>query len=225
MKSKPHRLLVVAHPDDETIFFGGLLLRKQSLPWRVICVTDGNADGRGKERAKEFQKACRLIARTKGEQWNYPDRFPDRLPVAELCARLQSGPLPQEIYTHGPLGEYGHPHHQDVCLAVHRAFPQRKIFSPAWNVKPDFSLQLTAKEAKVKTKVFGEVYRKETDRFLNILPLSLVESYVRFENHEVESIVPFMRGEGKIDSKKIVRHLWLAKKLPELRNRWATRLL
>lgn len=124
MKAKAYRLLVVAHPDDETIFFGGLLQKEKSLPWKVICVTDGNADSRGKERAEEFLKATKLFGVKDTEHWNYPDLFTSRLPLKEITERLSTLPKPKEVYTHGPIGEYGHPHHQDVCLATYRAFPK-----------------------------------------------------------------------------------------------------
>ena len=142
-QAKPYRLLVVAHPDDETIFFSGVLQTKRDLPWRLICLTDANADGRGAERHRELQAAAKLLGVRKVEQWDYPDRYPDRLPVDEIAARLRAFPAPREVYAHGPLGEYGHPHHQDACLAAHRAFPKIKIFSPAWNCDADFVVPLT----------------------------------------------------------------------------------
>ena len=53
-KAQAYRLLVVAHPDDETIFFAGVIQSKRDLPWHLVCLTDGNADGRGKERHLEL---------------------------------------------------------------------------------------------------------------------------------------------------------------------------
>ena len=81
---KAFRLLVVAHPDDESIFFAGAIQSLRDLPWHVICVTDGNADGRGAERAQEFATATKLLGVKKAEQWTYADKFPGRLPVNEV---------------------------------------------------------------------------------------------------------------------------------------------
>ncbi len=224
MKAKAYRLLVVAHPDDETIFFSGLLMRKRSVPWKVVCVTDGNADGRGKERAEEFRAATKLLGVTKAEHWDFPDRFPGRLPVDEIAARLREFSAPKEIYTHGPLGEYGHPHHQDTALAVHRAFPRGAIYSPAWNSRPDRVVKMSPSEYKKKTRAFAEIYAKETHSFLNVLPNNAVETYTRFRGYEVEALVGFLRGERELDPKSLDRHAWMATLLPKLKEKLSVRL-
>ncbi len=224
MKAKAYRLLVVAHPDDETIFFGGLLLRERKLPWKVVCVTDGNADARGMERAQEFLAATKILGVKATEHWNYPDIFPNRLPVQEIAERLSTFPLPREVYTHGPLGEYGHPHHQDVCLAVHRAFKKVEIFSPAWNCLPEKIVKLTPGEFKKKLRAFAEVYAKETGRFLNILPASSVETFTRFSLREVEALVSFLRREKDLDASAVKHLRWTTPQLLGLRDKLETRL-
>lgn len=224
MKAKAYRLLVVAHPDDETIFFGGLLQREKSLPWKVVCVTDGNADGRGAERSDEFSRATKLFGVKKTEHWNFPDLFPNRLPITEITERLSTFAPPKEVYTHGPIGEYGHPHHQDVCLATHRAFPKLKIFSPAWNCMPDKVIKLSPAEFKKKSKAYSEIYYKETSRFMNILPDTSVEAFARFSLNEVESLVGYFRHENELDLKAIRHFSWLAPLLPALREKLEVRL-
>ncbi|MCO5144037.1 MAG: PIG-L family deacetylase [Oligoflexia bacterium] len=224
MKEKAYRLLVVAHPDDETIFFGGLVQKKRDLPWHLICVTDGNADGRGEERKKELKEAAKILGIKSLEHWTYADKFPDRLPVEEITERLKELPLPKEIYTHGPLGEYGHPHHQDVCLATYRAFSTKKVYSPAWNVAPSEVIQLTPKQFAKKTYAFAEIYRKETSQFLNILPNSAVETFKRFTNEEVEALVCFIRREVSLNEKSLVEHKWTKEILPSLRDKLEKRL-
>jgi LmbE family N-acetylglucosaminyl deacetylase len=224
MKMKPYRLLVVAHPDDETIFFGGLLQRERSLPWKVICVTDGNFENRGEDRKKEFLAATKLLGVKQTEHWNFPDRFPDRLSVEEITAQLRDLEKPKEIYTHGPFGEYGHPHHQDVCLATHLAFPKLKIFSPAWNCQADKVIKLSQTEYKKKTKAYEEIYFKETSRFLNMVPNTAVETFSHFTLAEVKTIVRFLRKEEELKPGTMKKFSWLEDQLPSLRDRWAVKL-
>lgn len=56
-------LLVVAHPDDETMFFGptifNLLERNKSVV--ILCMSNGNADNRGPQRELEFAKVVRSL--------------------------------------------------------------------------------------------------------------------------------------------------------------------
>ncbi|MGZ3700859.1 MAG: PIG-L family deacetylase [Bdellovibrionota bacterium] len=225
MKAKSYRLLVVAHPDDETIFFSGVLLTKRDLPWHVICLTDGNADGRGTERHAELLAATKLLGVKTVEQWDYRDIFAQRLPVDEIAARLRALPPPKEVFAHGPMGEYGHPHHQDACLATHRAFGDKlKIFSPAWNCQADFVVQLTAAQFRKKTFAFAEIYAKETSRFVNVLPNMPVEGFRRFRLEEVEALAGYMRRERTLKPGELKDTAWAAKMLPELRDKLETRL-
>jgi LmbE family N-acetylglucosaminyl deacetylase len=223
-KAKAYRLLVVAHPDDETIFFSGVLQSKRDLPWHLICLTDGNADGRGKERHRELLAAAKLLGVKFVDHWSYPDIYPNRLPVEEIAPRLRALPVPAEVYSHGPLGEYGHPHHQDACLATHRAFPRQRIFSPAWNCQADFVVQLTPAQFRKKTYAFAEIYGKETSRFVNILPNMPVEGYRRFRADEVEALAGFLRREKNLQAKSLHETGWAAKMLPALRDKLETRL-
>lgn len=218
------RLLVVAHPDDETIFFAGLIQSLKDLPWHIVCVTDGNADGRGKERAAEFKAATKLFGVKNIEHWDYPDKFPDRLPVEKITERLKKIGNVKEVYTHGPMGEYGHPHHQDVCLATHRAFPKKKIYSPAWNSQVDKIIKLSPKQYEKKTNAFIQIYRKETLGFLNILPNNGFECFKKYSTEEVESLVGFLRREGELEKKKLKNLKWLTEDFPQLRAKLETRL-
>src|ERR1043165_2582375 len=97
-KPKKYNLLVVAHPDDESIFFAGLVLQKRSHPWRVLCVTDGNADGNGAARAADFAEACKQLKVKDFAMLGFKDKFEERLPLNELIALLQKE-NPNEIYT------------------------------------------------------------------------------------------------------------------------------
>lgn len=207
MSKKKYNLLVVAHPDDESIFFAGLLLQKRKLPWRVLCVTDGNADQQGAQRAQDFASACKLLGVKDFAILGFKDQFEVRLPLDELVDVLKKE-SPQEIFTHGPVGEYGHPHHQDVCVAVHRAFPRKKVWSVAYNCQPDLHITLTPRAYALKRRILGEIYKSETKRFMNFVPATFAEGYCRFSSREVETIYRYYTQKELPKKKDLKKYAW-----------------
>jgi len=195
-----YRLLVVAHPDDETIYFGGLLQRLKDKPWLVVLATDGNADGGGKKRLKDFQKALKRLKVKSCVRLNLPDRYKMRLDVKYISNALLDLPRPFEVYTHGILGEYGHPHHQDVCMATHMAFERKTpIYQVAHNAFPEKSIHLNQKEYKKKSEILVDIYGSETQRFLMLLPCQHSEGFLKVSLGETQAIYKF----------------WTKKKLPK----------
>lgn len=210
-RANSYNLLCVAHPDDETIFFGGLLQRKQTRPWTVICMTDGNADGEGKKRRKQFEKACRDLGVANAEWWGYQDAYEKRLPAEEIASRLVALPTPKEVFTHGIIGEYGHPHHQDVSYAVHTAFEDHpKLMACAYNAAPDMSVQLSRKEFETKSRILTEIYGSETQRFLNLLPSTSAESFLKLDRAEVQAVYDYFAHNRPLRQKDLRAYKWLA---------------
>lgn len=208
MSQTKTNLLVVAHPDDESLFFAGLLMRKRNRPWKVICATDGNADGNGKRRQRDFIEACRLLKVHRSEIWGLSDRFEERLPVDSIIQRLRDEPV-GDVFTHGPLGEYGHPHHQDVCLAVHRAFPAKKVYCLAYNCEPDVVIRLRPKEYAIKRKILGEIYRSETQRFLNFVPATWAEGFCQLSPREVEAVYAYFTQKRLPTRSELKKLRWM----------------
>ena len=210
---KKCNLVVVAHPDDETLFFGGLIMANRRSNWRVVCATDGNADGLGRTRHDQFARACRALGVRKFEFLDLPDRYESRLSQRELQSRLaelyerirREHVTLQEVYTHGPLGEYGHPHHQDVSLAVHETFSRVnrsaqksiKIWGVAYNCAPDRIFKLPTAQFKKKCHILAKIYLGETSRFIQYLPVTSVETFARFNLAEVRVLHEFFAGSMK----------------------------
>lgn len=217
MSKQKYALLVVAHPDDESIFFAGLLMSQRTLPWLVICITDGNADEMGSERANQFKKACGLL-KAKYNHWDFKDRFESRLDINDIVKRLHLLAVPAVVYTHGILGEYGHPHHQDVSFAVHKAFDKKaKVYSVAYNLYPERQIKLTKAQYKIKTKILTQVYQSETLRFLNFLPLTSTEGFLSTSLAEVEHIYSYFIGKSELTKTKLKIFLHLYDYLKERR--------
>lgn len=217
-----YNLVCVAHPDDETLFFGGLLLRQAAdrLPWVVVCVTfDGDQD-----RKRQFFEACRSLGVERPMWWEFPDKYEVRLNLEELRERLRTefAETPHSVYTHGIVGEYGHPHHQDVSYAVHSVFRGHpRLFAVAYNVLPEFEIRLSAEEFAKKGQILTKVYSSETSRFLNVLPATFTEGFLRLDPDEIEAIYAYLRqgatGTEKLEESKLKSYRWLVDYLPYLR--------
>ena len=55
-------LLVIAHPDDESMFFIPVLLHfQQSVKWHLLCLSSGNFNGLGSTRIQELRKCWRFL--------------------------------------------------------------------------------------------------------------------------------------------------------------------
>jgi LmbE family N-acetylglucosaminyl deacetylase len=192
MSKEIFNLLVVAHPDDETLFFSSVLLTQREHPWKVICVTDGNADGQGDLRQQCFRKACSYLEVSDAIMLDFPDIYESRLDVKRLQTQIKVYNEAQKIYTHGPLGEYGHPHHQDVCRAVHEVFQSKRVLSPAYNCFPDESYSLNLDLYKKKCAILRDIYFDETQRFLPFYPATSNEAFTAVKYQEVVDLYNFL---------------------------------
>lgn len=219
MSKGNYNLIVTAHPDDETIFFGGLILSRPQPPWKVICVTDANADGQGGLRRKQFQTACRQLGIKSSDWLGFPDIYDQRLDVEKLSSLLQKEARPKKIFTHGILGEYGHPHHQDVSYAVHKAFPRQEVYSVAWNCFPHLSVKITKEDFRKKLRILTHTYGSETQRFLNLLPATAVENFIQVSLREVEALYQVLSQDLVLQESKLKVYKGLSGHLEELKKR------
>ncbi len=119
--------VIVAHPDDETLWAGGTILDQTS--WRCCIVTLCRASDA--DRAPRFFRAVKAL-RADGQMGNLDDG-PEQVPLAESVLQktiLQL--LPQKhfdlILSHNPAGEYTrHRRHEEVGKAVITLWHRRKI--------------------------------------------------------------------------------------------------
>lgn len=120
-------LLVLAHPDDESMGTGGLILRhtRAGIPTNLVCATYGEKGWMGKPpgasaedlpeiRAKELEEAAAALAITSVELWDYPDGGvpgSDQQQITQRIWEQISRHRPRAVVGWGPDGGYGHPDH------------------------------------------------------------------------------------------------------------------
>ncbi|HSS94477.1 MAG TPA: PIG-L family deacetylase [Candidatus Dormibacteraeota bacterium] len=124
---KPRLLAVLAHPDDESMGIGGLLLRhaRAGIDVRLICATRGAKGWMGKPpgakeedlaeiRTRELKAAADALGIAGCELWDYPDGGVEESDQAQITRRIRehiSRLSPVAVVGMGPDGVYGHPDH------------------------------------------------------------------------------------------------------------------
>jgi len=112
--------VLVAHPDDETLWAGGTLLSEASWSPFVACA----CRAQDADRAPKFQRVLKQLG-ARGAMADLDDG-PEQSPLADervehsLLECLPSRQF-ERILTHSPLGEYTrHVRHEEVARAVLR---------------------------------------------------------------------------------------------------------
>lgn len=213
-------LVVTAHPDDECLFFGGLLLERARQGWEteVFCVTNTGKSRREQQRRRELKSAARALGVKKIYFGGLVDEYRKRLDPKKIVAALaeQLASSPDEVFTHGTLGEYGHPHHQDVSWAVLNYF-RGPVFGVAHHIAGDLQLNLSPQQVEIKTRVLTETYGEEFFRFFNVLPARDQESFYLMDRPEAETLYQHIAHRKKLALRHLRRHaplVPLLKKLP-----------
>lgn len=181
MKTNLRLLAILAHPDDESLGFGGTLAKYagEGVETFLITATRGER-GRygdapvspgleivGKTRTQEVLAAAKILNIKQVDFLDYIDGDLDKAPPSEAIekiAKLIREIKPQVVLTFDPFGSYGHPDHiaisQFSMAAVLAANSLAKADkNPPWQVSKLYYIAwppdvITAYEAAFKKLIF-----------------------------------------------------------------------
>jgi LmbE family N-acetylglucosaminyl deacetylase len=127
-------LVLVAHPDDEVLFAGELLLQHPQVEWDVLCMTYRDDHPRGQRFGVSMECFAARGCQVNGNMAGLPDNDGMVLSLSDY-ARWRSA-LREHVagmhydfaITHNRLGEYGHGHH----MALHNIAKEVLLTDHLW---------------------------------------------------------------------------------------------
>jgi LmbE family N-acetylglucosaminyl deacetylase len=125
--SRASAAVIVAHPDDETLWAGGTILLHPQWDWFIVALCRGHDP----DRAPRFHRALKRLGAT-GTMADLDDE-PEQVPLAQrevqetVLSLLGNGSF-KLLLTHGPRGEYTrHLRHEETSRAVAALWLDGKI--------------------------------------------------------------------------------------------------
>ena len=167
-------LVVVAHPDDETIWMGGALARFKNIHWTILALCRKSDPDRMPKfmRVAKYYGACGIICDLEDEGLlSVSQSIPE---IIKIIRRELPKKTFDVVFTHGANGEYGHPRHKGAHRAVKQMLAKgelraREVFFFAYkldhaqkiaipNQNARYFLELSNKEWQAKRNVIKKLY-------------------------------------------------------------------
>jgi LmbE family N-acetylglucosaminyl deacetylase len=175
--------VIVAHPDDETLWAGGTILSHPSWEWFIVCLCRGSDT----ERAPKFYKALKVL-KSEGIMGDLDDG-PEQKPLDEKeVERAILDLLPPKhfdlIISHNPSGEYTkHIRHEEASKAVIKLWHAGKISA---NELWTFAYEDGNKEYYPRSVENDTIYRTLTKRIW-LRKYSIITETYGFEKGSFEA--------------------------------------
>jgi LmbE family N-acetylglucosaminyl deacetylase len=168
-----HCAIVVAHPDDETLWAGGTILMHPESEWTIITICRKSDP----DRAPRFFKALERLSAggAMGDLDDEPEQTPlDTRRVQATILELLPSERFDMIITHSPSGEYTrHLRHEETATAVKTLWKSgelcaKELWSFAYEDSGGKYPPRPIDDADSKLKLPDEIWRKKYDIIRNV---------------------------------------------------------
>jgi LmbE family N-acetylglucosaminyl deacetylase len=199
--------IIVAHPDDETLWAGGTILSHPSWQCYIVCLSRRD----DADRAPKFYKALEVL-KSEGIMGNLDDG-PEQIPMLENETEQEIMKLlpPKHfdlIISHHPSGEYTrHLRHEEAGKAVINLWNSGKISS---NELWTFAYEDGGKKYFPRPIKQAHIYRELTKRIW-LRKFSIITETYGFEKNSFEAgtaprAESFFQFTNSYDAKKWLLH-------------------
>jgi len=159
-----NKIMIVAHPDDETIWGGGHLLQDDYL---VVCITCGT----NSTRVKEIKQAMNY-SDDKLIMLGYPDKVwgkrsdwkYEKKDIKKDIKKILNYKNWDLVVTHNPQGEYGHNHHKMTSNIVTDIYGKQANLYYFGKYYKNKTLEKMSKPKKINSNLL----KKKTEKMISI---------------------------------------------------------
>ena len=195
--------VIVAHPDDETLWAGGTILSHPSWQWFIVCLCRGS----DKDRAPKFLKTLQILGSEgiMGDLDDGPEQKPlDENELKHAILKLLPSRHFDLIISHNPTGEYTrHIRHEEVSKAIIELWHNDKISA---NELYTFAYEDGGKKYYPRPVENAPVYRTLSKRIW-LRKYNIITEIYEFEKSSFEAETTpraesFWQFSNSVDAKK-----------------------